>query len=68
MKLVNDWKSAWKWYSVNSNILAGALVGAWLALPDKMQDSFEPWELKAAALTLIVLSIGGRLIDQGKKE
>ncbi len=67
MKLVNDWKSAWKWYSVNSNILAGALVGAWLALPDKMQDSFEPCELKAAALTLIVLSIGGRLIDQGKK-
>lgn len=65
--LVPGWRQAWRWYSVNCPAIAVALLGAWAALPEKLQDSFSPLELKAFAITLIVLGIAGRLIDQTKK-
>lgn len=65
--LVPQWRQAWRWYSVNCPALAVALLGAWAALPEKLQDSFSPLQLKAFAITMIVLGIGGRLIDQSKK-
>lgn len=66
MKLVPNWKKAWRWYSVNCPLLAVALLGAWAALPEKMQDSFTPAELKAMAIALIVFGVLGRLVDQTK--
>ncbi|MDQ7990191.1 MAG: hypothetical protein REI09_11215 [Candidatus Dactylopiibacterium sp.] len=63
--LVSDWRRAWRWYSTNSMALAAALLGAWAALPERMQESFSPLELKLAAITLILLGIGGRMVQQG---
>lgn len=66
-RLVAGWHQAWRWYSVNCPAIAVALLGAWAALPEKLQDSFSPLELKVAAIVLIALGIGGRLIDQTGK-
>jgi len=67
-KLVPDWRRAWRWYSVNCPMLAVALLGTWATLPEKMQDSFTPLQLQCMAIGLIVLGVGGRLIDQSPKE
>lgn len=66
MKIIADWKQAWRWYSVNCPAIALALLGCWAALPEAMQQAFTPAELKAAAMLLIALGIGGRFIDQKK--
>ncbi len=68
IRLVSDWRRAWRWYSVNCPMLAAALLGAWAALPEAMQSAFTPGQLQCMAIGLIVLGVGGRLIDQSPKE
>jgi hypothetical protein len=61
MRLVPNWKSAWKWLSVQMI----ALATIWESLPpDAIAAIPDPW---AGRVTLILL-IGaglGRMIDQG---
>ncbi len=66
MQIVENWRSAWRWYSVNCPAMAVALLSTWTALPAEMQATFTPDELKVSAISLIVLGIGGRFIDQKK--
>jgi hypothetical protein len=68
LRLVSDWKSFWRWYSIHSMTLSIALLGAWAALPERFQDSFSPFEMKIMAIMLIVLGIGGRLVEQVPKK
>lgn len=67
MKLVSDWRDAWRWFSVHALALAGVLPGAWEALPQRWQDVVPvSWVATAAAVTA-ALGIYGRLVDQGKQ-
>lgn len=63
--LVEDWKHAWKWISVNSMLAAGALQGAWLAVPDDLRNAMPPHLTSKVTLGLMILGIAGRLIRQG---
>lgn len=66
MKLVEDWKQAWKWFSVQALAALVILPTVWAALPADakafLPDGAEPWILAALALAGVV----GRLIDQNK--
>lgn len=64
LRLVQNWRRFMKWYSMHSMLLTIALLGAWAALPAKMQDAFSPMEIKLMAIALLVLGVGGRLVDQ----
>ena len=64
MKLVDDAKQAWKWFSVQAMALAGAIQGAWVLLPDDMKASIAPSIVSGITLTLLVFGIVGRLVDQ----
>ncbi len=66
MRLLSEWKQAWRWYSVNCNMMTVAFLGAWATLPDTFQNSFSPTELKMIAIVMVLLSVGGRLVDQTK--
>ena len=66
MKMVAEWRSAWRWYSVNCPALAAALLASWSSLPDEWRAAFTQQDLKVAAILLISLGIGGRLVDQKK--
>lgn len=67
MKFVDNWRRAWRWFSVQAFALIIALPLAWAALPpdvkEMMPNSWDKWifvGLGAAGLL-------GRLIDQGPK-
>jgi len=64
MKLVDDWKQAWKWYSVQGPAIGLALIAAWSALPDEFKASFTAGQLQVAGAVLLVLTVGGRLVAQ----
>lgn len=61
MKLVSNWKSAWKWLSMQ--FIALALL--WQSLPPEASAVIpEPWN-GWVTLVLLVLAGLGRMIDQG---
>ncbi len=65
MKLITEWKSAWKMISVQIMTLATALQGAWLAMPADTRAMMHPEVLQWVTVALLVVGIVGRLVDQG---
>lgn len=64
MKLVPEWRRAWRMFSIQAMVLAGAIQAAWAALPPEMMQSIpDPW-MRGITLTLLALGIIGRLVDQ----
>lgn len=68
LELVEDWRKAWRWFSVNAMILAAAIQGAWLQIPDDMKSSIPPQLVQYATIALLIFGVVGRLIQQGKEE
>jgi hypothetical protein len=65
MKLVDNARSAWRWFSVQALALQGIGAAAWLSVPDDMRAAVPSEWLAVAALALTVMGIVGRLVDQG---
>lgn len=67
MKLVPDWRRAWRWFSVQALAVLAALPVAWAELPPDVQamlpETWRPWLLAGLALAGLV----GRLVDQGDR-
>ena len=64
-KLIDDWRNAWKWISVNAMVAAGAIQGAWLQIPEDLKAHVPPQLVSGATIALLVLGVAGRLIKQG---
>jgi len=67
MKLIDDAKDAWKWFSVQAMTLALAIQGAWEVIPADMKTSIPSQYVTYVTLGLLVLGIAGRLVKQGKE-
>lgn len=68
MRLIPDWRRAWRYFSVQADVLAVAVSGAWLAVPDDLRAAVPHQWLAIAALALAALGIIGRLIKQGESD
>ena len=64
MKLVSDWRKAWKWHSTHAMAIAAVLPIAWAQLPNDLKsavpDAWLPW----IAGVVLVAGIIGRVVDQ----
>lgn len=71
MKLVDDAKQAYRWFSVWAMGIPATVAAVWLAIPEKWQDIFlanvTPKQIVWAVLAIMALGIAGRLVDQGEK-
>lgn len=67
MKLIEEWKQAWKLLSVQANGISVALTASYVALPDKMQDVLPAKYVLIAAGAIAVLGTIGRVIQQKPK-
>lgn len=65
MKLVDDVKNAWKWFSVQAMAAVAVLPVIWSELPAEtktlLPTGWTPWIITAVAVAGLV----GRVIDQG---
>lgn len=68
MKFVKDVRRAWRWISVQMMLLAGALQAAWIAMPDDLRASLPQSAIQWITFVLLILGIGGRLVDQSPKD
>jgi hypothetical protein len=68
MRLVDNAKQAWKWFSVQALAAVALIPLVWQELPYEAQAivpaEWRPWALAAVAVSGLV----GRLVDQGSKE
>lgn len=66
MKLIDNYRQCWRMWSIQAMVIAGAIQGAYIALPADMQEMVpDNW---MRILTFVVLGLGavGRLIEQPK--
>lgn len=77
MKLVENWKQSWRWWSIHLAAIGAAITGtiiaapesilkAWALLPADMQASLKAYH-GYIALAAFCLAIVARLIEQPKK-
>lgn len=64
MQLVDNARTAWRWFSVQAMALQGAAAAAWLAVPGDLREAIPSEWLAAGAIALTALGIVGRLVKQ----
>lgn len=64
IRLVDDWQRAWRWASVNCMVLAGAVQGAWLYIPEDMRDSVPQKVVTGITIGILVLGVIGRVFKK----
>lgn len=66
MKLVPDWKRAYRWFSMQAMALSLALLGAWELLPADLKEALPEAYTRVAAIVLLLAGLAGRLVKQEK--
>lgn len=64
MKLINDWKNAYRMWSVQCMAVAGAINGALLVVPEWVQQHLPSGLLTVLSTGALALGIVARIIDQ----
>jgi hypothetical protein len=67
MNLIEDWKQAGKFLSVQANAIGASLATGYLTLYDKLKENFPPKYMFAITVAVFVLGIIGRVIQQDDK-
>lgn len=66
MKLISNWRRAWRMFSVQAQAGSVAILGAWQTMPDDLRGRVPDPVVFGIVGALLVLGIVGRLIDQPK--
>lgn len=64
MKLIPQWKRCLRMFSVQAMVLAGAIQGAWVAIPDDLKASISDDWMRYITIALMVAGVIGRLVAQ----
>ena len=79
MKLINDWRKAWKFWSIQLGLIGGIITSvflaapeaalyAWALLPDDIKSVLPPAFIKFSGIGILALSFIARLVKQTKLE
>lgn len=64
MRLIPDWRAAWRYYSTQAMLWAVALQGAWVAVPDDLRAGVPDWLASVVTGAILICGLVGRLVDQ----
>lgn len=65
IRLIDDWRQAYKFASMWAMSAAVALQGAWQMLPPDLKGALPDGLVTWASVALVVLGMVGRLVHQG---
>lgn len=79
MQIINDWRKAWRFWSIRIGILGtcvasiflaapDAALYAWALLPDDIKSHLPPAFIKFSGVGILILSFIARLVRQPKLE
>ncbi len=66
MKLIPEWRKAWRMVSMQAMVIAQAGLGAWVAMPDDLREHVPVSGVIAFACTMLGIGIVGRVVKQDK--
>lgn len=66
MKVVENWRTAWKWFSIQLAVMGAAVQAAILAFPD-LKDWLGDTLSHFVGLLILAGIIGGRMVKQKPK-
>lgn len=66
MKLVYNWRKAYKMLSIQAMAFATAIQGAWVFVPEDMKATIPASIVQWVTMGLLAFGIIGRLVDQPK--
>ena len=66
IKLVENWKDFYKWYSVQAKIVVATILIIWDKLPVDLKSSLPDGSAKYIAVGILVIGGFGTLVDQYK--
>lgn len=64
MKLIDNWKNIWKWYSTHAVVIYTALVSYYAQMPAVDKASLPLWVIYLIQAIIVVSFVVGRLIKQ----
>lgn len=64
MKLIDNWKNIWKWYSTHAVVIYTALVSYYAQMPEADKASLPLWVIYLIQAVIVVSFVVGRLIKQ----
>jgi len=64
MKLVPNWKSLWRAFSVQAMTLSSAILTTWGLMPEDMKSGIAPRYVMVTAGSVLALGIVGRFLKQ----
>lgn len=78
MKLIDDWKKAWRLWSVQLNIitiviltilndLPSHIIASWSLLPEELKSQIDKDVIAYVSIGLVVLNILSRLVSQTRE-
>lgn len=67
MKLVENWRNAWKWFSIQLAIIGAAIQAAILAFPD-LKEWIGETAAQVSGLLILLGIVVGRVVSQKKPE
>lgn len=68
MRLEEDWKSAWRWFSMQAMALNVGFLATWAMLPTEFKEAMPSWFMPAVAIGLLLTGMIGRLMQQKPSE
>lgn len=68
MKLIEEWKECWKWFSVQANVIGGSISVGYAAMYEQLKDTIPAPYMAGITAAVFVLGIVGRLANQTKAE
>lgn len=67
MKIIENWRKAYKWYSVHILLLFTIMPAVWEAIPHEWRDAIPPNVLAILASVMGAAGVLARLTSQEKK-
>ncbi len=67
MKLVSDWRQAWRYYSTQVMAFAATVQLTWAQLPDDLKAPVPSHWVSYGTAALLAAGVMGRLVSQGDK-
>ena len=66
MKLIPEWRKAWRMVSMQAMVIAQAGLWSWVAMPDDLREHVPVSGVIAFACTMLGIGMVGRLVKQDK--
>lgn len=65
MKLIDNWKDAWKFISVQANVVGTAMLTTYVAMYDQLKNTIDPKLMAGVTIAVFVVGTIGRITNQG---